>query len=91
MILSALLATKHTLAYLRYYMYIKSKHQEPDCILQVVAAGSNLDTVDLDVNARGVLTYLCLRPFTTTAMIKRTAVTSLGGDMDLDDSSDNRN
>ena len=58
------------------YKSIESKQQEPDCILQVVAAGSNLDTVDLDVNARGVLTYLCLRPFTMTAMMKRTAVTS---------------
>ena len=58
------------------YRFIESKQQPPDCILQVVAAGSNLDTVDLDVNARGVLTYLCLRPFTMTAMMKRTAVTS---------------
>ena len=76
MILSALLATKYNLAYLRRYMYIESKQQQQDCILQVVVIGSNLDTIDLDVNARGVLTYLCLRPFTMTAMMKRTAVTS---------------
>ena len=45
MILSALLPTKYTLAYLRCYMYMESKQQEADSILQVVAAGSNLDTV----------------------------------------------
>ena len=58
-------------------MYIESKQQEPNCILKVVAAGSNLDTVRLvDVNAGGVLTYLCQRPFMVTARMKRTAVTS---------------
>ena len=43
---------------------------------KVVADESNLDTVDLDVNARGVLTYLCLRPFIMTAVMKRSAMTS---------------
>ena len=57
-------------------MYIESKQQEPDCTTKVVAARSNLDTVDLDVNARGELTYLCLRPFRMTAMMKRTTVTA---------------
>ena len=69
-----------------------------------MAAGSDLDTVDLDMNARGVLTYLCLRPFMMclkpfmmclrpfmmTAVMKRTAVTWPSSNMDSDDSSDNR-
>ena len=76
MILSALLATKYILAYLRCYAYIESKQQELECTTKVVPARSNLDTVDLNVNARGALTYLCLRPFTMTAMVKRTTVTA---------------
>ena len=74
MIISALLATRYTVVV--HVQYIESKQQEPDGLLQVVAARSNLDTIDLDVNERGVLTYLCLRPFTMTAIMERTAVAS---------------
>ena len=72
-------------------MYVESKQQEPDCILQVVAIGSNLDTVDLHgCKCQGCVTLPVSEALHNDSNDEENC-SDFTSNMGLDDSSDSRN